>query len=732
MSAAQYQPSPEANRIQKLSRLKKFDDVEAALMSAIESNSLNLDDIFSVLEVVAEQNDPKRAESILWMVLTSWAEKKGPQESLNAARRAPAILPQNDTIRSEIIELYRKVYAANTPQIEILLEITLLRKNTPLALAVQQMDKAIELLGHKFVLDLNLNLPAQVLGLNTEKKEFTLKVAGGEKSYDAVAILKLQPLSETDFRALAIFDRDNLLKLAQEKPEELILQVLKTFGPALSFRDLKSNITQVITSSAWTKWWATAKIQVNKSAFIEMSGGNQPILTMRTKPLTYEQRLRTQFENTDSFEEKNLTILDFLKDHTHDAEPDPYLLQIFTYTLKQEINSPDPALKLAAQAVLTEIHKKFPNLVPAGNFQIDTLPDWSTLFGATFNDEVAQCILQYIREQKPAEWYEIFAAALPAASIGTCDWIVSELNREPVREPLTRAIEAILHWPDKYVRAIIWLYKSACCVETPPEFLANIDHATILTGLLTAAQILKRKSPIANSEQQKRTLTQIKNAISADNYALVREVLKKSKNDYAGYLKDTLPRNTGLGDALSSDIVMIIRETHPALFSKALPPWEEDAIYTTQAALDRRNQEYAKLVNVDIAHNAKTIGEAAERGDLSENAEFTAALEERDRLAERASRMRADIKKAKIIHTGLAESETVSIGCKVKVLNLTTNTEETYTFLGPWDASPERQIYSYLSPIALSFMGKQVNETVVHNSNAGQAQWKILEITSGI
>jgi hypothetical protein len=93
MSAAQYQPSAEANRIQKLSRLKKFDDVEAALMNAIESNSLNLDDIFSVLEVVAEQNDPKRAESILWMVLTSWAEKKGPQESLNAARRAPAILP---------------------------------------------------------------------------------------------------------------------------------------------------------------------------------------------------------------------------------------------------------------------------------------------------------------------------------------------------------------------------------------------------------------------------------------------------------------------------------------------------------------------------------------------------------------------------------------------------------------------------------------------------------------
>ncbi len=730
--SAQYQPSVEANRMQKLARLKKFDDLESALMNAIETDSLSLDDVFSVLEVAAEQNDPKRTESILWMVLTMWTEKKGPPEGLNVARRAPEILPQNDTIRSEITELYRKVFTSTIPQTETLLDLTLLRKNTPLALAVQQMDKAVELLSHKFALDLTQNLPAQVLGLNPDKKEFTLRVGGEEKSFDAVAILKLQPLPETDFRARALFDQDSLRQLARENPEELILMVLKTFGPSLSFRDLKSHITQVITSSAWTKWWAAAKVLINKSAYIEMSGGNQPTLTLRAKPLTYEERLRNQFEDTDSFEEKIFTILNFLNDHHHETEPDPYLLQLFTYTLKQHINANDPALKLAAQAVMAEVHKKFPNLIPAPDVTLDPLPDWSVLFGALYNDDVAKCILLFIRDQKPTEWYDIFSAALPAASMATCDWIVSELTKDSVREPLDRAVESILHWPDKYVRAIIWLYKAACCAETPPEYLAKIDQATILTGLFTAAQVLKRKPPISDSEQQKRTLTQIKNAVSADNYALVRNVLKKSGNDYAGYLKDTVPRNTGLGDAVSSDIVMIIRETHPGLFTKSVPPWEEDAIYTTQAALDKRNQDFAKLVNVDIAHNAKTIGEAAERGDLSENAEFTAALEERDRLTERAARMRAEIKKAKVIHYGMADTDHVTIGSKVRALNLTTNQEETFTFLGPWDADPQRQIYSYLSPMALSFMGKKLNETVTHNANAGQTEWKILEISSGI
>jgi len=140
----------------------------------------------------------------------------------------------------------------------------------------------------------------------------------------------------------------------------------------------------------------------------------------------------------------------------------------------------------------------------------------------------------------------------------------------------------------------------------------------------------------------------------------------------------------------------------------------------------------AKLVNVDIAHNAKTIGEAADRGDLRENAEFTAALEERDRLTERASRLQSELKRAKLLHRSMAETDFVTIGSKVKAKNLSNHQIQDFLFLGPWEANPDRGVYSYLAPLARSFMGKKQGETVVHKADAGESQWEILEITPGI
>lgn len=734
MAAIQFQPSIEANRLQRLARLKKFDEVESALLAAIEANSMSLPDLFAVLEVVAEQNDSARTESVTWMVLTSWAERKEPEAAADAARRAAALLPQNDTIRSEITEIYRRAYSTRIAQTQTLLDMTFLRKNTPLAVAVQQMDKLVSLLPHTYVFDTLANAPGKLCGLNPDTKELIVAVGGQEKAYDATAALKLEPLADDDFRALAAFDGDRLRQLAHDNPEELIILVLRTFGPSLHFRDLKAQVTQIMSASAWSKWWADAKIRINRSALIEMSGGTQPTLTLRTRPLAYEDRVLRQFEDTESAEEKTAIILTFLRDHPPDGAPDSSgqkLLKVFVLFLQSSLRADEPALRLAAQAVLADMSTRFPDIAtdPAAAAQVPEDP--SLLLNSIFNDDVARTILEFIRRRNPDTWRDLYAAILPGAPIGISDWIVAELAQDGLPDSFANAVQSILHWPDRYPRAIVWLQKKATA-QTPPDYAARIDPAAILTALLTAAQALKRKPPFADPEQQRRTLTQIKNALSDDNYALVRRVLDDANYDYAGYLRDTVPRNTGIGDAVASDIVKVLRETHPGLFVKNVPPWEEDAIYTTQAALDKRNQEFARLVNVDIAHNAKTIGDAAEKGDLRENAEFTAALEERDRLTERAARMRAELKKAKIIHPGTASTDSVSIGSAVRVQNLATGEEQTMVFLGPWDADPQRHIYSYLSPLALAFMGKKPGDTVTHESNAGQAQWKILEIAPGI
>ena len=728
MSAAQIQPSPEANKLQPLARLKKYDDLETALTEALESDRFSAFDLVSVFEVLAEQNQPEWTESIVWFALTMWTERQGFGAGLEVARALAGIYPQSETLRTETVELYRKAHHDKVPDFPIVLEMTLLRKTTPFSLAVQELDKLIDLLSRRYVLDTVTNVPGRVAGLDPAKKELLLTVTGQDKGFDPAACLKLQPLPDDDFRALAALEPERTAQLAEDDPAQLVLLALKTFGPVMKFRAFKEKVAPAVPN--WSRWWADAKTKLARSAKIELSGGTQPTLTLLARPKSYENRLREQFAEAKTFEDQLTAILGYVSEHPADTPPDPGLIATFTRTLTQLMGSNEPVAKLAACAVMEELTAKFLS-ISTPPCPVEPPPDLSPLFGQFISDDLARSLLEYLRRKHPQEWYEIFTGVLPGASAGIADFLVGELVKEPVRDSLAHAVDPIIYWPDRFPRAVVWLYK-ATTSDKRPEFLASITQADVLTALLTAAQALKRKEIFPDAEYQRRCLTQIKNALSNDNFALGRVVMTSAGSDYLGYLRDTLPRNVGLGDAMSSDLLKILREIHPEMFVKSVPPWEEDATYTTQGALDRRNQDYAKLVNVDIPHNAKAIGEAADKGDLSENAEFTAALEERDRLTERATRMKAEIKKAKIIYHSMADTEFVTVGSRVKALNLDSNQEETYLFLGPWDADPPNRVLSYASPIAQAFMGKKAGETVEYTATDGPTRWKVLETAPGI
>jgi transcription elongation factor GreA len=726
----------EVTRLKKLARLKKFDELESAWLSAIGNNHFTLENYMAVLAVVAEQNEPKQTENLVWLLLSMTGEHKGVQNALEVARTATNLVPKSETIRTETAELYRKAYG-ELPDIDFLLEMTILRQGSALNTGVQQIDKFIALEEAGYAIDKNLPVPGKIVGLDKDENAITIIFDGEETKYTAPLLNRLEPMTGEDFRALKAFEPAKLEELAQDDPGELAHLILKAYGPTLKFREIKPHIAPFLKGETWTKWWQEAKPKIKRSPIVELTDAAQPTFTLRARPLSYSYRVRDQFASAETFEEKLVAVLEYLQERHADSAPDETLVTYFAEQLRKHgSRAGDTVSQLAGLAGLGRLHKHFPEIVPHTDFDFDAVfsadADLTMFFGTTFNDDVAKIVLDFIRDEKPDQWYDLFAGMMPGASANVCEWIAGELLPQGYRDSLAKSVEAILHWPDRYPRAIVWLCK-AVCGEKCPEPLAEIDKSTLQTGLFTAASALKRKPPFEDAEQQKRALNQIRNVLTANNYDMLRIVLKASGKDYANYIKDTYAFNPGFSDAVKTDIGMVLRQVRPDLFAKSLPPWEEDVVYTTEAALERKNEELAKLVNVDIAHNAKTIGEAAERGDLSENAEFTAALEERDRLTERASRLQAELKKAKTIYPGFAaNSKIVTIGTKVRVIDLADNEEKTFTFLGPWDADPNQGTYSYLAPLAQSFMGKKAGEIVVHNPDAGKMEWKILDIAPAI
>ena len=137
-----------------------------------------------------------------------------------------------------------------------------------------------------------------------------------------------------------------------------------------------------------------------------------------------------------------------------------------------------------------------------------------------------------------------------------------------------------------------------------------------------------------------------------------------------------------------------------------------------------------ELNEVKLPEIAKAIGAAADLGDLSENAEFTSALEERDNLVSKAEKIQDDLKKIVLIDASQSEEGVVGLGSKVSAENLETGERVVYAVLGPWDGGPEDGVLNYRSPLGQFFLGASGDDELDVVLPGGTSRYKILEVES--
>ena len=116
-------------------------------------------------------------------------------------------------------------------------------------------------------------------------------------------------------------------------------------------------------------------------------------------------------------------------------------------------------------------------------------------------------------------------------------------------------------------------------------------------------------------------------------------------------------------------------------------------------------------------------------GDLSENAEYVAAKEEQGNMEIRIAEIKKILENAEIIDDSEISTDTVSIGAKVKVLDVEFEEEEEYSIVGSTEADPSQNKISDESPVGRALIGRKIGETVDVEIPSGTISFKILEIT---
>jgi transcription elongation factor GreA len=219
-------------------------------------------------------------------------------------------------------------------------------------------------------------------------------------------------------------------------------------------------------------------------------------------------------------------------------------------------------------------------------------------------------------------------------------------------------------------------------------------------------------------------------------YGMVKRYFREAEKEGCRHLYQRIMTSHAIDDEVREAARAVIARRIPELLAGAQRKhwWDEDShVFVTRAGLARYEAEFQDLANVKIPANAKAIGAAAALGDLSENAEFTAALEERNQLVARADRMKKDLEKARPLEEAPIEADLVGPGTRVELRNESTSAAEHYTILGPWDADLDRGIISYTAPLAKGLLGRRVGETVeVQLPGGARSTYRITKIDVAI
>lgn len=155
---------------------------------------------------------------------------------------------------------------------------------------------------------------------------------------------------------------------------------------------------------------------------------------------------------------------------------------------------------------------------------------------------------------------------------------------------------------------------------------------------------------------------------------------------------------------------------------------EEKKHYMTEEGKKKLEDELQHLITIRRKEVVERIKVARSFGDLSENSEYDSAKEDQAFVEGRIAQLEKMIRNAVMIENEKTDSNVVSLGKTVRLIELPDGDEEEYTIVGSAESDPIEGKISNDSPMAQSLIGKTVNDKVTVNTPAGEMEVEILEI----
>jgi transcription elongation GreA/GreB family factor len=531
----------------------------------------------------------------------------------------------------------------------------------------------------------------------------------------------LQPLDRNDLRARLLTDVAGLQREAEDTPERLLQAVARLHKGRAAVKEIKQWLCgPVIEEKSWNNWWKKAKVAAARDPYLAVENPARPVFVLRQRALTPQEEMRAAMQRAtrlsellsvvlgplslDPDTEVRALMLDELARRVEAAPDGPGKVEGALLLVRHGVRPPEYASQLVDAAV-----GKGPGLAPL----MDALSD------ATLRREALDAFIL----ARPQLWSDALLPELSGLSPQLLDTAADRLLAAGRGDALANRFHVFLLSPSRHPQAVMRLAKRFASgmfdgVPGAPS-LTEVFMGVLHLGETQAPKAERGDKP---AKEIMRTLVEV---LLARKGGLVAPFAKAGTRSDLAAAMGVLVRCRRMPDEIATGLRHAVEARFPDLAPKEeIPFWQTSGIFSSRDGIRRRQEEYRVLTQEKIPANSTDIGRAASYGDLSENFEWTAAIEQQRQLTEKAVAMEAELRLAQPIEDQALEPGVVAPGTRVTYRQ--DGKESTIVILGPWDVG--EGIVSYRAPLAAGMLGARSGESVTVDLPSGQATVSVTSV----
>lgn len=571
----------------------------------------------------------------------------------------------------------------------------------------------------------------EVLEIAVETQDLEVRFQSGRKDRFPLrtAVEIFERLPETDLRAQHLRDAEGLKKRIKKEPLEILRSILLRYGGKASSMTLRNALMQIgVDGSAWTGWWRKARVAAENSEWFRVSGNATraeiELLKRALDPVdaierqlkhavdlrTGLSRVRDLFGGSAVDDQVRAKALDAIETFCEDKrEPLEQRLAAWMFLREHRGQTPQPLID-RLRAAAAEPAPADPSVPPPLWVLLNRIP------GAREQDQAIDVLAELLGEG----WIEQVIDHVPHAPPGMVNRLLTMLTEAGRTRELGAHYVSLLARPTRAPFALIGLARLGEDGLLKADLPTGAQRAMALVELAVHLEEKKRGDTLLTRAHQR-----LVDLLAGSRPSLLERLLADVEADEMLGLRTALQRGIDDGiDAILTDVALT--KGIDLLKSGARHFWSDERIWTTREGLKRREGELRELMDKKIPENAEAIARAASYGDLSENSEWEAAIEEQRQLTTAASSMEKELRLAALLESASIPEDTVAPGTFVRYREIESGLEREIAILGPWDNHP--QGVSYRAPLASGMLGLHRGQRGRIDLPSGVMQVEVLDI----